>query len=221
MNWYAFFLLSGLLLYFLFVFLQARKYRMEMYKSVILIVMDFAFVLLGTKLLAMAQEHSLDVLKTGFSSYGGLIGIIVSTLLFIKLTSVPARQILIVSLMPVPLVYGVGKIGCFIAGCCKGIAINGTTVPVQLLEAVSFLLVFMLFYYFYKTRQVTVNYIYSEVLACAIIKGMLYYLRQESVGNPFGSHQWLCLFCVIISVFLLVYGKNKNRPNNKTPFVSR
>ena len=73
----------------------------------------------------MAQEHSLDVLKTGFSSYGGLIGIIVSTLLFIKLTSVPARQILIVSLMPVPLVYGVGKIGCFIAGCCKGIAING------------------------------------------------------------------------------------------------
>ncbi|MGN0457993.1 MAG: prolipoprotein diacylglyceryl transferase family protein [Eubacterium sp.] len=216
MNWYAFFLLSGILLYFAFVFLQTRKYNMETYKSVILTVMDFSFILLGAKLLAMAQEHSSDVLKTGFSSYGGLIGIVVSTLLFIMLTSVPARQIFIVSLMPVPLVYGVGKIGCFIAGCCNGITINGTTVPVQLIEAVSFLLVFVLFYRIYNSRQFTVNYIYSEVLVCAIIKGTLYYLRQESVGNPFGSHQWLCVASVVLVVFLLVYGnvKKPEKMNN-------
>jgi phosphatidylglycerol:prolipoprotein diacylglycerol transferase len=79
----------------------------------------------------------------GFVFYGGMLVGIVYTLIFMKLKKIPlwAMNILVPSLA---IGHGVGRIGCFLAGCCYGkicelpwaIHLHGSTRhPVQLYEA--------------------------------------------------------------------------------------
>ena len=72
----------------------------------------------------------------GFVFYGGLIFSIFSSLIWLKFS--PIR----ISLSPVIpalcLGHAIGRVGCFLTGCCFGRIINHTEVPVQLIERIRF-----------------------------------------------------------------------------------
>lgn len=63
--------------------------------------------------------------KIGFSSYGAVIGIIIMLFLFSIQYKKSFKKLIYISIPAIPLMYSVGKIGCFLAGCCYGIEYSG------------------------------------------------------------------------------------------------
>lgn len=58
-------------------------------------------------------KDSFDFFKIGFSSYGAVIGIIGVLVVFSKLYKKSFKELIYISLPSIPLMYGIGKIGCF------------------------------------------------------------------------------------------------------------
>jgi prolipoprotein diacylglyceryltransferase len=84
--------------------------------------------------------------------------------------------------------------------------------PVQLAEAVVFILLFAAFYLYYRTHEFSAKHVCIYIMALSAVKGALYYLRDESIGNPLGSHQIICIALFIISLGAFIYLERvKNR----------
>ena len=59
-------------------------------------------------------------LSGGFVFYGGLIGLLVSVLLYVRKNKISAGGYLAACVPAIPLFHLFGRIGCFFAGCCYG-----------------------------------------------------------------------------------------------------
>lgn len=232
-NIYAWCFIAGIALNLLFVYRQTRRYKMTSYQSIGVIAFEGIGMIVGAKLLACFQTGNYNIITAGFSSYGALIGAILMLALYCKLLKTPFSQLMCIAIIPMALTYSIGKLGCFSAGCCYGInydgflsvvyenskaAPHGTELfPVQLAESVAFMIMFILFYLFYRTHEFTPKHICIYVAVLSVIKGALYYLRNESVGNPFGSHQIICitLFIISMSVYVYIISKERVKPRER------
>ncbi len=137
-----------------------------------------------------------SILTAGLSAYGGLIGVVIATIIFEKI--LPSKGIIIkYTILSLPLVYGLTKIGCSIVGCCGGIPyegifkvkyINGLNVwqiPVQITETLVFLLIFVLCQLFKNNKKI--NYI--VLILVSIFKFLLDFLRYEHIETAITNNQ--------------------------------
>jgi len=185
----------------------------------------------GAKALSCIQNGNFDILKSGFSSYGALLGAIIMTGVYCAALKTSFSQLMCISIIPMALTYSIGKIGCFSAGCCYGINYNGfmsviydnspsapadtALFPVQLAEAVAFFALFLAFYVFYKTHSFSSVQVCIYIMLISLIKGSLYYLRNESLSQPFGSHQVICVLLFSVSLIFLIKDIKERRLNNE------
>ena len=227
-NLYAWCFITGIALNLLFVFLETRRYKMPALQSFGLVVFEGMGMIFGAKLLACFQTGNYNIITAGFSSYGGLIGALFMVWLYSVLFKTNLAALMCIAIMPMSLTYAVGKIGCFTAGCCYGIPYDGfmsviydsskaapkdtALFPVQLAEAVVFILLFAAFYLYYRTHEFSAKHVCIYIMALSAVKGALYYLRDESIGNPLGSHQIICIALFVISLGAFIYLERvKNR----------
>lgn len=63
--------------------------------------------------------------RTGFVFYGGAIGAAAGLLIYCRAFKAPLFPMLDTLVPGVPLAHGVGRIGCFCAGCCWGMRYDG------------------------------------------------------------------------------------------------
>lgn len=232
-NIYALCFILGIAVNLLFVFFETQRYKMTRLQSFGLICFEIMGMLAGAKLLACFQSEEFSIVKSGFSSYGALIGAIVMVGIYCAVLKISFSQLICIAIMPMALTYSIAKIGCFSAGCCYGIPYNGflsvvyesskaapkgtALFPVQLAEAVLFFSVFVGFYLYYKTHSFTLKNVCVYIMLCTVIKGALYYLRNESINNTFGSHQLICvlLFAVSLAVICVSFIKERQRNNER------
>ncbi len=220
-NLYSWCFILGIALNLIFVFLETRKYKMPALNGFALVFFEATGMLVGAKLLAAAQRGDFNIIKAGFSSLGALVGAIAMVGVYSAIFKTNFQQLLCVAILPMALTYSVGKVGCFTAGCCYGIPYNGflsvvydnsksapkdtALFPVQLAEAVAFMLIFTAFYLYYKTHEFSAKHICIYVTVLSLVKGSLYYLRNESLAKPFGSHQVICAALLVISLSVYIY----------------
>ena len=77
------------------------------------------------------------ILSSGFSFTGGMVGGFLVIFLYCMQYKIKYRNLLQIYIIVFPLTCAFGKIGCFFAGCCKGI----NEYPIQIVEAlVSFII---------------------------------------------------------------------------------
>ncbi|WP_081816928.1 prolipoprotein diacylglyceryl transferase family protein [Butyrivibrio sp. AE2005] len=144
----------------------------------------------------------------GLNSTGAALGMILGVLIFSKITPQYKKVFFESYVIVLPLMYGLGKIGCAFAGCCAGIPFNGfmrvhTTngnlFPIQKLEAVVFLLLFAgsLLLYF-KDRF---NPSHAVIIYC-IAKIALDFLRIGHVDHLITTNQ---IMCAAIMAFFILY----------------
>lgn len=161
-----------------------------------------------------------DFTKIGLSSYGAVIGIIILLFLFSKQYKKSFKNLIYILLPSIPLMYGIGKIGCFLAGCCFGIEYNGplsvvynyshsapkgiSLFPVQLLEAIIFIAISI--YTYNKTNKNKSNcIIIGQISAiCGASKFSLDYLRMSHIGKTFSTNQLVSLAFILIGLFLIL-----------------
>ena len=174
---------------------------------------------LFTYLTNLNKYDSFDFLRIGFSSLGSLIGGILFLILFCIQFKRNIKETLTLFIKLIPLMYAVGKLGCFLVGCCYGIKYNGPfsivynyasndingirLFPVQLVESIVFMIIFILI----MKKKVNV---YKTIFICSLSKFLLDALRFKSNNMILSVNQIGCLIIMVISL-ILIYKSNEKK----------
>lgn len=165
----------------------------------------------------------------GMSSLGSLIGLIIMTLIFVKQYNKDRKKVLNIMAPSLPLMYGVGKIGCFLAGCCGGFVYSGigavtykysTSVtgelsyfPVQIVEAIVFIGLFLLVMSKFKKGK-SDCFRLAIVLSCSLKFGLEFLRLREGV-KFLSINQIFCLILLGCVVILEVMKKIRSEKKGK------
>ena len=149
----------------------------------------------------------------GFVFYGGFIGAILFCLLF-HLLILPLNLKIIWPMIPaLTLGHGVGRLGCFLAGCCFGketdwwwgIFLHGHyRHPTQLLEAAGLIILGI---YFLKSRADKINLLIQYLITYGILRFAIEGLRGDEIRGLWGAlstSQWISLLLITAGLFLKI-----------------
>jgi phosphatidylglycerol:prolipoprotein diacylglycerol transferase len=117
----------------------------------------------------------------GLVWYGGFLGGLVSMAVYLRLHAIPVLRGIDQIIPFVPLGHALGRVGCFLNGCCFGKPIGQTQVPTQLLESVSLLVLFLVL------RRVQQRYVSAPagrlfgtyLISYAVIRFFIEFLRGD------------------------------------------
>lgn len=206
---YGIIIIISLMVGFIFVYKYLKRSNVSFEVSMITYTFSLIFMFLFAVLLTLVVEH-----KLGLSSMGAAAGVIVS-LFILDILYVNERKIINKCyLLLLPLLYGLSKIGCLLAGCCHGYIYDGILslkygdnyyFPTQGLESILFIFIF---FYLYKNESK--RCIYSKTfIICGIVKFLLDYTRYTHIGVVLSVNQILCLISCVIGIILL-FKEKKN-----------
>ncbi|MDO4376246.1 MAG: prolipoprotein diacylglyceryl transferase [bacterium] len=225
---YGLLVITGILsgLYIIYKNVKTLNYKKEENYGLIL------YILLGTlfgakyfTLLTNFNKYkdNIDFNKIGLSSYGAAIGIIILLIIFAKQYKKNFKELINNILPAIPLMYGISKIGCFLAGCCYGIKYNGplsitykyslsapkniSLFPIQIIETITFILIFL---YISKKKKENKNIIGISLFLCGLTKFLLDYLRMSHAGKILSINQIVSIPFIITGLILYFKEKSKN-----------
>jgi len=158
----------------------------------------------------------------GFVFYGGLIFGLITAILYLKIKKEHKFQDL--SLLGPGLVLGhaVGRLGCFLAGCCYGSVCHlGQHIsflafveryPVQLMEAMGLFGIYFILTNELKKREESERAIYLYFFCYSVLRFFLEFLRGDGIrGIYYGlaTSQWVSLLLVaVVGCFSLMRKAN-------------
>lgn len=167
-------------------------------------------------------KETLQLFITAFSGsvfYGGLIGGLIFGSIYIKRKKLD-KSFYDIAAPTIPLFHFFARIGCFLVGCCYGIEskigftyqnsmvpiANGVTrFPVQLLEALLNLVLFIVLNHLLNKGKYKNKLIYIYLLSYAIIRFALEFLRGDLYRGFIGvlSTSQIISLIIIISIVVL------------------
>lgn len=224
---YGILVVSGILsgLYIIYRNIKTLNYKKEENYGLILYIL--LGTLFGAKYFTLLTnfnkyKNNIDFNKIGLSSYGAAIGIIILLIIFAKQYKKNFKDLINNILPAIPLMYGISKIGCFLAGCCYGIKYNGplsitykyslsapkniSLLPIQIIETITFILIYL---YISKKKKENKNIIGITLLLCGLSKFLLDYLRMNHIDKILTVNQIVSIPFIIIG--LILYFKEKSR----------
>lgn len=224
---YSIFIIISLLINCVVIFLLGKKQKID--KNIILcsVVYEIIGIIIGAKILNLIQvKENTSFYYAGFSAYGGVIGGIFALIVFCKLYKISILKLLNIYIPVLPLLYSISKFGCFFSGCCYGIEYSGLgnivykfateapieveLFPIQMLESVINLLIFIYVMYKYKENIENTKIIQKIFILCGICKFSLEFLRASWNGVLSSTQVISCAF-VVIGLIMLVNDIEKNK----------
>lgn len=184
-------------------------------------------------------EHWSEIFELwhgGLSILGCIISILIIGSLYLKMIKVPILPFLDLIALYTPLLQGISRIGCFLAGCCYGkvtslpwaITYNHPEIvaplhiplhPTQLYSAAVLISIFLLLYFVIQHKVTQPGHILTAYLMLmSIERWAVDVLRadQQFFMNTtlsfFSLHQWIALIIFVIagiSFFSITYYPNK------------
>lgn len=191
------------------------------------------FLVLNLKNIIEYDIPLINVIKGGFVFYGGLIGGIIGLFIYVRVYKLNTWDFFDLFATVLPLGHSVGRVGCFLGGCCYGIEYHGPlsctyTVnigntplgvplfPVQLVEALFLLCLFaaLLVLYMRGAQRGTVVLVYG--FSYSAIRFVLEFLRGDKErgflwGVSTSQILSLILGAVLFILFLTKRKKAKKR----------
>jgi len=167
-------------------------------------------------------------LKNGFVVYGGIIGGIISGLLYCKKSKISFYQYFDLVMPSVALAQGFGRIGCLMAGCCYGretslpigivfkesnFAPNGLKLlPTQIFMSIGdfILCIFLLIYAKKNVTDGRVGCMY--LILYSVGRFLIEFLRADERGNvgALSTSQFIAIVLLIIGIVMFcLLGKGR------------
>lgn len=143
---------------------------------------------------------------------GMIIGVFISTLIFNEKN----EQVITSFIVSAPLMYGIAKIGCFMAGCCHGkeyfgpLAVTyhnkyaGTYFPLQIVESAIYLLIFVISFLLavkMKNKVRVISIIFVIVLPVRFVTEYFKYYNEGTIISP---DQIIVLIAAVIAATLVI-----------------
>ena len=165
-NFYGFFIILSLIIGLIFICVNAKELKFTKEDIIFLVVYLLVGMIVGAKyydyFVNIDNYKSFNFFALGLSSYGAVIGFIIMLFIYSKQFKKDFITMLKLIIPSLPLIYGLSKIACFISGCCYGIEYDGifsvtynysssapngiSLFPIQIVETVVFLLIFIFFF---------------------------------------------------------------------------
>lgn len=223
-SFYGSMLVLSFILNFVFCFYFFKDTKLSFYEKItILLFESWGFIIGGkifTYLSNISAYEKFDFLTLGFSSLGAVIGGMLFLIIYSLIFRKSIKFIFNRTLITLPLMYSVGKVGCFVAGCCYGIKYDGfmsityhhslvapnevPLIPVQIIESIVFMLIFIYMFYRYKQKNINLCIL---IILCGMSKFILDFLRESHRGIILSVNQIVCLLFVIIALIFLLRDK--------------
>lgn len=213
---YGIILLISIIISLFYIYRMLKKENIKDKNIYLYILLYGLFAIVFGKFYTMITSNEYNILKAGLSSYGGLIGVILASIIFEFI--VPTnKKIIKYTIISLPLTYGIGKIACFIAGCCYGIPYNGLfnviykdglnipLFPIQITETIVFIMIFIICN---KLRN-NKNIIYITIFISTIAKFLLDFLRYEHINKLITTNQIFSLVIIIVLIIIVIIKKLK------------
>lgn len=166
--------------------------------------------------------------------YGGLLGGIAAAYIYLKCTKLPVGEYADIIAPGVPLFHGISRIGCFLAGCCYGVesefgfvyhksaieAANGVSrFPVQLLETVCNMAIFLLLWRLGKAKKLRGGLFPLYLILYAVVRFFDEFLRGDDLRGFVGAlstSQFISIFVFAAGAAVLVFRHIRNgRADNR------
>lgn len=228
-SFYSLAIILSLIANVIVVLLLSKKYKFTLYEVIGALVYENIGVIFGAKALTYLQNISyydtFNFYTLGLSSYGGLIGGILCLIIFCLQFKKSIKELLFLFMPSIPLMYSIGKIGCFLVGCCYGIEYNGLgsilynhslvapegvhLFPVQILEAIVFMVIFFYMFICQKGNKFNWKTLGISFCLCGLCKFILDYFREGHVGKFISLNQVISLFFIFIGIFIFVRSKKE------------
>lgn len=185
------------------------------------------FILINIETIIENNIGFFDIIKSGFVFYGGLFGGLLGVLIFGWQFKTNVKKLIDIFAVVLPLGHAIGRIGCFLGGCCYGIKYNGIfshtyyhsdniytplgvkLFPVQLLESFLLFILFILLIFVYTKRNNIAKISLIYLTSYSIMRFFLEFLRGDIERGSFlylSTSQWISLFTLFI---ILIYNGRK------------
>lgn len=178
-----------------------------------------------------------DVLGTIFGGqvfYGGLIGGLIAAYIYLKKTKKDIALYAYIITPFIPLFHALGRIGCFLAGCCYGIEMehgitfhhstiemaNGVPrLPIQLIESACNFALFGILLYLQKKGKCKKSLLFVYLLSYSVIRFIDEFFRGDDYRGfigPISTSQFISVLIFIFSVaMLIIINKKPKKANQK------
>jgi len=218
---YSVMIFSSLAANIIIVAILSKKHSFSKNEIVCLLLYESVGIIGGAKILTFIQNYreldgQFDFLALGFTAYGAVIGALLFLILFCLQFRKPIDEMLYIFTPSIPLMYGVGKIGCFLAGCCFGIEYSGfgsivyeysgsasantNRFPVQIVETIVFLGIFAYMMIKHKKNQFDMKKVGISFILCGFAKFALDFLRDSNTGQVLSQNQLISIVFIIIGI---------------------
>ena len=170
--------------------------------------------------------------------YGGFILAAVCCIGYVLVKKLSLAEYATAIIPSIPLAHAIGRVGCFMAGCCYGRVcdtvvsviytnpIGGAPVgvpvfPVQLLEAVLNLIIFAILLVYTRKKAKSFSSVFLYLLCYSIVRFTVEYFRADEIRGIFlglSTSQWISIALLLIGIvgFILTLRYDKKHVNMQT-----
>lgn len=197
----------------------------------------------GSKLMMIALDpdyrahpatiFTLATLQSAGIFYGGFIGALVFAYFYMKKQGLPWLATSDLFAPGVAIGHGIGRLGCFAAGCCwgkparlpwsvtftnpdaqsTGVPLGIPLHPTQLYEAFAEVLICAFLYWRWKKPHADGQIIGLYLLLYGLVRFGVEFLREHDASNPFGGpfvlEQWISLALVVAGLAFAAKGTSR------------
>lgn len=162
--------------------------------------------------------------RSGFVFYGGILGGILSLFLYSSKNRLCVWKVLDVCSVSILIGHSIGRIGCFMNGCCFGIPNprwgiefspqsfagmfypHQKIIPTQLISSISLFIFFLIFIYLYRHRKFEGQIFCLYLVVYGVFRFLIEFLRGDP--RPFigglSLFQWMSLGLILAGTSLYI-----------------
>lgn len=200
----------------LYIYKNLKKEKHKNKQILLYFIMYIAFAFICGKIYTVLAYNETTFIKASLSAYGGLIGVVIASIIFERI--IPTKgDIIKYTILSLPLVYGLTKIACFIVGCCGGIPYNGLfkikyvdvqniwQFPIQITETIVFIIIFIICHKLKDNKNI--NYI--TLILVSIFKFLLDFLRYDHIDILITKNQIFSIVLLLVTIIVYIINRRK------------
>jgi phosphatidylglycerol:prolipoprotein diacylglycerol transferase len=211
---YSFFVGLAVIIGILFYWLEARKQKQLSENTLYILIGALIGGVIGAKLLVIIaywSQLNLDIILTGKSIVGGLIGGTIGVMITKKILNIESQRKGNLFAPAIAIGVAIGRIGCFLRGCCFG---KETTLPwgvnfgdgilrhpTQIYESI-----FMLGFFFYllhaKTKNPKPGHLFNIlIIGYFTFRFLIEFIRVEPIA--FLGLTWFQILSLVAIIYTI------------------
>lgn len=162
--------------------------------------------------------------RGGLVFYGGVVGAILALILRSRAHKLSLWKVLDIAAPVTAVGYAIGRIGCFLNGCCYGVETNlpwavsfpslpGLRHPTQLYDSLVFLAVFLLILFLWRKRRFDGQVFLLTILFYSVDRFFMEFIRTGSaIVLTLTTAQWFSILVIVLAGGTLIWKMTKSLP---------